>query len=114
MSTSFARNGHADYDDDWQAALDYAADQRRYAPWHDDAEHTDHQPLRDRQTPCENPACCNLTIARFCCEQCRLTVEGDTPDEEDDAYTATVTATTQAPLPEAPVSKHLGKSNLVF
>jgi hypothetical protein len=122
MSTSFARNGHADYDDDWQAALDYAAGQRRYAPWHDDAEHTDYHPLRDQRHACGNPECSALTDALFCSEECREHAEG--PDHvgvletEEEPTTAepsrnargtggvveSTNGASTCPFPEAPAS----------
>ena len=80
MST-YPTNGYWEDDPDWQAALDYAADQRRYAPWHDDAAHTDYHPLRDQRHACSNPECSALTEALFCSEACREHTEG--PDHED-------------------------------
>src|SRR6266446_8553938 len=76
---------------DWAACLDYAADQRRYAPWHDDAEHTDYHPLRDQRHACGNPECSALTEALFCSERCREHAEG--PDH-DDAFESEWPATT--------------------
>ena len=62
MSTSFSRNGHAEYDDsDWQASIDYINDHQRFP--------------RDQRTPCANPDCAALSAALFCSERCREQVE---------------------------------------
>jgi len=102
---------------DWQAWFDYANDMHRFP--------------HDPRTPCANPDCSALCESLYCCEGCRIVVEGDTPDEEDyyqadgvllgekalaDAQRAAdgenlaalvcgpATPATPAPLPEAPAS----------
>jgi hypothetical protein len=80
-------------DPDWQASFDYAADQRRYAPWSDDADHTDDQPTRDPRTPCRNPDCDQLCVSLYCTETCRRVVE---PSDEPPGPSG--------PLPDSPVS----------
>ena len=69
MSTPYARNGHAVYDEDpdWQASLDYANDQERWP--------------QTPRTPCANPDCDQLCVSLFCSESCREATEG--PDHDD-------------------------------